>query len=76
MEKNPAVTQRGFIDLQVCVPAAYTDRMVEEFANEAEPPGTKNGWKVKDAGDPTLAGDLPRVPCEHREQFVHVALSV
>lgn len=70
----PEVTKSGIFDMQVCVPATYTDAQAEEYANLANPAGTENGWKVRKQGDPALAGCDERVTCSHREGCVHIML--
>ena len=70
----PQVTKRGIFSVQVCIPAYYTDRQVKDFAELQYPCGTRNGWSIRRAGDPLLAGDAERVACEERAGCVHVML--
>lgn len=69
---KPEVTRRGALDMQVCVPAAFTDEEVIAFANGEVLCGTDNGWQIVRAGDRHLAGDPERRACENRAGFVHV----
>lgn len=72
MRKEPEVTRRGALDLQVCVPSDWTDQHVVEFANEQVLCGTTHGWAITRAGDRHLNGDPERRPCEQRKGFVHI----
>jgi hypothetical protein len=72
---GPQVTRTGMLDMQVCVPADFTDWQVEEFANTATPSGTEHGWHMRTADDPAQAGAPLRVPCRDREGHVHIMLS-
>ena len=67
------VTKVGLLDLQVCVPSEWTDKQVEEFAEEENPSGT-NGWAIRREGDKALAGDPERQSCEGRFDCVHIML--
>ena len=57
------VLKRGALDMQVCVPADWTDEQVKEFADRENLCGTENGWFIRKAGDKALAGAPERVPC-------------
>jgi hypothetical protein len=70
------VTYRGFLDMQVCVPASWNDREVLNYAEEVNESGTNNGWFVRKAGDKALNGDPERQPCAEREGYVHIVLDV
>jgi hypothetical protein len=68
------VTRRGALDMQVCVPAGWTDAEVKEFADRENLCGTDNGWHLRKEGDAALAGDPERVPCASRAGHVHIML--
>ena len=53
------------VDMQVCVPAAWTDEEVAEFAESHEP----RGWRVQ-----TDQGMRMRTPCVDIDGYVHVTL--
>ena len=74
MTFTPEVTQRGFLSMQVCVPADWTDDQVKAFADTENPAGTENGWFVRKQGDAALAGCDERVKCGCREGAVHIIL--
>ena len=74
-ENVPAIVSRyGFLDMQVCVRKDRSDEEVEDFANEANPCGTSNGWKIRKEGDPALAGAPERVQCADNPDRVHIML--
>jgi hypothetical protein len=52
--KDPQVTRRGALDMQVCVPADWTEDKIKEFANTRNPCGTENGWFIREEGDLSL----------------------
>lgn len=68
------VTRRGALDMQVCVPADWTDEQVKSFADRANLCGTEHGWAIRKQGDPALAGCDERVKCHDRENHVHIML--
>ena len=68
------VTQRGLLDMQVCVPNDWSDKQAIAFAEEQFPCGTMNGWFIRRQGDKLLAGADERVPCKQRPGFVHIML--
>lgn len=74
MTELAQVTKNGLLDMQVCVPANYTDEQVEQFANAENPAGTRNGWAIRRQGSERLAGASERVQCSERPGFVHVML--
>ncbi len=53
---------------QVCVPKEWTDEQIVKFANEENPAGTENGWKIRQLGETT------RVTCLDDEKFIHAVL--
>mgnify|MGYP001601222653 CR=1 FL=1 len=67
------ITRYGGLNMQVCVPADWTDEQVVIFAEAGCPCGTTNGWQIRRQGDPKLAGADERVPCE-AAGFVHIML--
>jgi len=69
-----SVTHRGALDMQVCVPAEWSDEAVVAFANSENPSGTEGGWHIRRAGDPLLKGQPERNPCGGFEGFVHLML--
>jgi hypothetical protein len=60
--------------MQVCVPDAWTDEQVKEFADRENLCGTENGWFIRKAGDKALNGDHERQPCSSRDGCVHIML--
>lgn len=74
MAQQAEVTRMGALDMQVCVPADWTDARVQAFANSANVCGTTVGWVIRRTGDRMLAGDPERQPCRQRAGFVHVVL--
>lgn len=74
MSYEPAMTKRGLLSCQVCVPNDWSDKQVNEFAEREFPCGTENGWFIRREGDRALAGAAERVPCQQREGFVHIML--
>jgi len=71
---NATVTQRGALDMQVCVPKNWPDKEVLHFANTANPSGTSNGWTIRKEGDPALSSDSERTPCKKHSGNVHIIL--
>ena len=71
---GPEVTRTGVLDMQVCVPADYTDEQIEQFANTANPAGITPGWKIRREGSKYLAGAPERQPCSDRAGCIHVML--
>lgn len=67
------VTKRGIFDMQVCVPANWTDEQVVGFAERENPSGTSLGWKIRKEGSPWLAGAPERVKCAESDN-VHIML--
>lgn len=72
---EPKVTYAGMLAMQVCVPESWRDEDVLLFANVKNPCGTMNGWAIQQAVDRGLANAPDRVPCAHRQGFVHVTLA-
>lgn len=68
------VTRTGLFDMQVCVPAGWSDAELKAFADKANPSGTEGGWFIRREGDNALKGDPERQPCAARNSFVHVML--
>ena len=68
------ITRRGVLDMQVCIPAGWTDDKVLAFAANANPCGTENGWFIRREGDKALAGCHERVKCGERPGYVHIML--
>jgi hypothetical protein len=68
------VTLHGALDMQVCVPADWTDEQVKEFADRENLCGTTGGWFIRKEGDKALAGSPERAACESRPEHVHVML--
>lgn len=73
---NPEVVIVGVFDMQVCVPADWTDEQVVEFAEAHNPSGTENGWHIRKQNDKLLAGYDERVKCSDDFQKVHIMLDV
>lgn len=74
MSYQPTVTRRGALDMQVCVPADWTDDLIKEFAERENSCGTSNGWQIRKSGDEALHGMPERNPCRERAGYVHVML--
>lgn len=69
------VTRRSALDMQVCVPADWTDDQVKTFADHENPCGTENGWQIRREGDEALAGAPERVHCaDNPANRVHITL--
>lgn len=68
------VIKFGALDMQVCVPADWTDEQVEEFANRENPSGLEIGWKIRPADSPYQAGAPVRVTCAKNADNVHIML--
>jgi hypothetical protein len=71
---EPQVTRYGVLDMQVCVPADWTDEQIKEFADRANWCGLEAGWRIRKEGDEDLNGDPERQACAQRPGFVHVML--
>ena len=74
MWNGAEVTRRGCLDMQVCVPAEWTDEEVKKFAERENPCGTAAGWQIRKEGDPALVGHPERNACASRSGFVHITL--
>ncbi len=70
-QEDPEIVRIGIFDMQVCVPANWTDEQIEQFANAEEPELT---WTMLPADSKYLAGDPQRNPCAERKNYVHVRL--
>lgn len=75
LPKGPMVTQMFVFGMQVCVPEDWTDEQIIAFSEEENPAGTSNGWHVQKEveGNPDY---IAKGPCEQREGYVHVVLTV
>jgi hypothetical protein len=69
---GPVVSRAGIFDLQVCVPAEWTDAQALAFAEASSPCGTSHGWQQRKAGSDLLRGDPERRKCEERAGYVHI----
>ena len=74
MSDEPQVTKRGALDMQVCVPADWTDEQAKSFADRKNMCGTELGWIIRRQGDKALGGDPERQPCLIRVGYVHIML--
>ena len=72
-QSGATVTRTGALDMQVCIPADWSDAQVKGFADSANPCGTENGWCIR-KDKKSLAGDPERNQCSQRKGFVHVML--
>lgn len=70
---KPEVTRTGALDMQVCVPADWTDEQVRDFANAENLCGTTHGWQIR-TNPEWLAGCPARNPCSKHEGKVHITL--
>ncbi len=68
------VIRTSSLDMQVCVPADWTDAQVKAFADRENPAGLETGWQITRTGDRHLAGDPERNPCLGQLGFVHIML--
>lgn len=73
-QPEPEILRISIFSLQVCVPGSFTDKQVEEFANDAAPTGISSGWGIRKEGEESLKGDPERNPCDTREGCVHIVL--
>lgn len=71
--ERPQLIRTGIADMQVCVPAAWSDDEVVAFGESHNPCGIRPGWRVR-TNPELLAGCPVRNPCVDRENFVHVTL--
>lgn len=71
---EPQVTKAGLVDMQVCVPADWTDKQVEYFANHQNPTGIGSRWAIRRADNKFQAGAAERVDCSERAGCVHIML--
>lgn len=71
---EPQVSQRGILDMQVCVPADWNDAQVLMFAERENHCGTSGGWFIRKQGDRLLSGADERVKCAERDGCVHIML--
>jgi hypothetical protein len=74
MSEGAQVTRRGALDMQVCVPADWTDEQVKSFADRNNLCGTEHGWAIRRQGNPHLKGCAERVQCQDDPRFVHIML--
>lgn len=74
MTTEPQVTKAGVLDMQVCVPATFSDDEIVRFAEKEFPCGTTLGWQIRKEGSERLMGHPERVGCAERDGFVHVML--
>ena len=70
----PKVLQVGIMDMQVCVPDAYSDVEAVAFAEKEYPCGTSGGWSIVREGSEWLAGDPERAKCVELADHVHIML--
>jgi hypothetical protein len=68
------VTKYGALDIQVCVPAEWSNEQVIRFAETKWPCGTTSGWHIRQEGSPDLNGSPERVCCAERAGFIHIML--
>ncbi len=68
------VTKRGALDMQVCVPAYWSDAAVLALARNENPCGTESGWHIRRQGDDALGGADERVQCGAIVGHVHIML--
>lgn len=73
-EPWPEVVKVSLLDMQVCVPADWTDEQVTDYANSASPTGIRSDWAIRKEGSEYLQGAPERCPCDDREGCVHISL--
>jgi len=71
---KPAITVRGLLNTQVCVPEDWNDEQVEEFANKENPTGIRSKWTILKEGHELFEGTPERANCVKHNNFVHVML--
>lgn len=71
---SAVVTKLSICDMQVCVPADWTDEQVVEFANTQNPTGIELSWTIRGPESPYQQGAPVRVPCAERPEYVHIML--
>ena len=74
LDNKPQVTHVGILDMQVCVPADWTDEQALSFAEHQYPCGTTAGWQIRREAHELLTGSHKRVECNRRSGFVHITL--
>lgn len=72
--REATVTKRGALDMQVCVPAGWSDERIKAFADRENPCGTELGWQIRRQGDKALAVANERVQCASLPTNVHIML--
>lgn len=70
------VSRYGILDMQVCVPADWSDDQVTTFAEAENPSGTEHGWQIRREGNRFLSGDPERCRCADLADQVHIMLDV
>ena len=64
--RDPVVLESKFGSLRLCVPGAWSDLQILEFAEDSEACGALSGWKIR--------GE--RVSCAEGEGFQHLVVAL
>jgi hypothetical protein len=64
--RDAVVIEAKFGSLRLCVPGAWSDAQALEFAEDSEPCGASQGWRIR--------GE--RVGCKDGDGFVHLVVSL
>lgn len=62
---DPLILETSVLWMTLCVPAAWSDYQVVSFSEEHNPSESFAGWRIRD-----------RVPCQSREGFAEVKVTV
>lgn len=73
---RPEMSIMGKRMLEVCVPAAWDEKMVVFWATRERPPGSGACWRIVGNGDEWLRGKQQRAECLGREGFVHIRMAL
>lgn len=68
------VIRMSLLDMQVCVPKAWTDQQALAYADKAYPCGTSEGWRIRRQGHRRLKGMDERVKCDECADHVHIMM--
>jgi len=64
--RGPVVMTSRFASLHLCVPGGWTDIQVLEFAEDEQPCGASQGWRIR--------GE--RLSCAEGDSFVHLVVGL
>lgn len=69
---EPNIARMGWLSIQVCVPAEFTDEEAIAAGEKLCRCGTEFGWHV--ASSEQIGGDPERVTCTKYPENVHIVL--